>query len=80
MNLDALDAAQRLGALVLATEIERAFDAERAQHRRIFFGEVAEMVGTKDLTPAHDAAVLAGIAAKVAEIAGTGEIEMAGRG
>ena len=52
----------------------------RTQHGDIFFGEMAEMVGAEDLPPAHDAAVVGGIAAKVAEIAGAGEVEMAGRG
>ena len=79
MDRDLLDAAQRGGALLGAAEIECAFDAERAQHRDVGLGEMAEMVGAEDLPPADDAAVLAGIAAKVAEIAGAGEIEMTGR-
>jgi hypothetical protein len=36
------------------------------------------MVGTEDLPPADSAAIFAGIAAQIAEIAGTGEIEVAG--
>jgi len=39
---------------------------------------MAEMVGTEDLPPADSAAIFAGIAAQIAEIAGTGEIEVAG--
>ena len=34
------------------------------------------MVGPEDLPPAHDAAIPGMIAAKVAEIAGAGEIEV----
>ena len=80
MHLDLPDAAQGACALLHAAEVERAFDAERAQHSRIGLGEMAEMVGAKDLPPAHDAAVVARIAAEIAEIAGAGKIEMAGGG
>jgi hypothetical protein len=38
------------------------------------------MVGTEDLPPADNTAACCGIAAEIAEIAGAGEIEMAGRG
>ena len=65
-------------ALLGAAEIECAPDAEAAQHLDIGFGEMAEMVGAEDLPPAHDAAVPGRIAAEVAEIAGAGEIEVAG--
>ena len=75
-----VDAAQRLVALLGAAEIERAPDAEAAQHRDVVVGQMAEMVGAEDLPPAHDAAVAGGIAAEVAKIAGAGEVEMAGRG
>src|SRR4051794_31519617 len=37
------------------------------------------MVGTEDLPPANGAAISGGIAPEVAEIAGAGEIEVAGR-
>jgi len=80
MHLDLPDAAQGACALLHAAKVERASDAERAQHRCVGLSEMAEMVGAKDLPPAHDAATLAGIAAEIAEIAGAGKIEMAGRG
>jgi hypothetical protein len=38
------------------------------------------MVGTEDLPPSDDTAVRSGIAAEIAEVAGAGEVEMAGRG
>jgi hypothetical protein len=41
---------------------------------------MAEMVGAEDLSPADNAAVRGDIAAEVAEIAGAGEVEVAGRG
>src|ERR1700675_908549 len=72
--------ARRGHALLGAAKIERAFQAERPQHVDIGLGKVSEMVGTEDLPPADHTAVSAGIAAKIAEIAGAGEIEMAGRG
>src|SRR5882757_9657058 len=80
MYLDFPDAAQGACSLLRAAEVERAFDAERAQHSRIGLGEMAEMVGAKDLPPTHDAAILAGIATEITEIAGAGKIEMAGGG
>ncbi len=80
MNRDLREAADRRRALLGAAKIERALQAEAAQHLDIGFGEMAEMVGAEDLPPAHRAAILAGIAAEIAEIAGAGEIEMAGRG
>ena len=73
-------AAQRGGALLGAAKIERAADAELPQHGDIVVGEMAEMVGAEDLPPAHGAAVARRIAAEIAEIAGAGEVEMAGRG
>ena len=79
MHGDVGDAAQRLVALLDAAEIERALHTQAPHHGDVVFGEVAEMVGAEDLPPAHDAAVACGIAAEVAEIAGAGEIEMAGR-
>ena len=80
MSGDVGHAAQRLGALLGAAEIERAPDTEAAQHRDVVVGQMAEMVGAEDLPPAHDAAVAGGIAAEVAKIAGAGEVEMADRG
>ena len=80
MNRNFRESAQRLDPLFGATKIECAFQSERAQHLDIGRGEVAEMVGAEDLPPAHHAAIAAGIAAEIAEIAGAGEIEMTGRG
>jgi hypothetical protein len=37
------------------------------------------MVGAEDLPPADSAAIFGGIAAKVAKIAGAGEIEVTGK-
>ena len=73
------DAAQRRVALFRAAEIERAADAQAPHDGDVVIGEMAEMVGAEDLPPAHDAAVACGIAAEIAEIAGAGEVEMAGR-
>ena len=78
MNRDFLDGADGRSALVNATKIERALQAKAAQHVGIGLGEMAEMVGTEYLPPADRSAIPAGIAAQIAEIAGTGEIEMAG--
>ena len=73
-------AAQGGGALFGAAKVERAADAQFPQHGSIVIGEMAEMVGAKDLPPAHGPAVTGRIAAKIAEIAGAGEHEMAGGG
>ena len=75
-----LDAAKRFAAFVLAAKIEGAAHAELAQHRDVGCRKLAEMVGAENLPPAHKAAVLGGIAAEIAKIAGAGQIEMAGRG
>ena len=80
MDRDFRNTAQRGGALLGAAKVERAADAELPQHRDIIVGEMAEMVGAEDLPPAHGPAVTRGIAAEIAEIAGAGEIEMAGGG
>jgi len=80
MDRDLGNAAQRCCALLGAAKIERAFEAQPAQHLDIGVGEMAEMVGAEDLPPAHDATIAGGIAAKVAEIAGAGEVEVAGGG
>jgi hypothetical protein len=50
-----------------------------AQQGDVSCREVAEMIGAENLPPAYGATVPAGIAAKVAEIAGAGEIEVTGR-
>ncbi len=70
--------AQGGGALFVAAKVERAADAEFPQDGGIVVGEMAEMVGTEYLSPAHGPAVARGIAAEIAEIAGAGQIEMAG--
>src|SRR6202789_3378426 len=80
MHRDLLQRTDGRGALLGAAKIERALQAEAAQHIDIGLGEMAEMIGTEDLSPADSAAILAGIAAEIAEIAGAGEIEVAGRG
>ena len=80
MHGDVGHAAQRGVALLGAAKIERAADAEAAHHGDVVIGEMAEMIGAEDLPPAHDAAIAGGIAAEIAEIAGAGEVEMAGRG
>jgi len=41
---------------------------------------MAKMVGAENLPPADRAAVPGGVAAKVSEVAGAGEVEVAGRG
>ena len=68
------------GALLGAAKVECAADAELPQHGGVVLGEMAEMVGAEDLPPAHGPAVARGIATEIAEIAGAGEIEMAGGG
>ena len=80
MHRHIIHEAQRSLALLGAAKIECAFDAEPANQSDIVIGEMAEMVGAEDLPPAHDAAIARGIAAEIAEIAGAGKIEMAGRG
>jgi hypothetical protein len=80
MDRDVGHAAQGSGAFLGAAKIERAADAKAPHHRDVVIGEMTEMVGAENLPPAHGAAVLGGITAKIAEIAGAGEIEMAGRG
>ena len=80
MRFDFLHAAQRLAALMLSAEIEGAPDAEFAQNGTVGCRQVSEMIGAEQLAPTHRAAVAGGIAAEIAEIAGAGEIEMAGRG
>ena len=80
MNRDLRQPASGLGAFLGASKIERAFQPEGSQHPDIGRREVAEMVGAEDLPPAHPAAVPGRIAAEVAEIAGAGKIEVAGRG
>jgi len=80
MNRNFRKPARRGHALLGAPKIERAFQAERPQHFDIGLGKVSEMVGTEDLPPADKTAVSSGIAAKIAEITGAGEVEMAGAG
>src|ERR1700722_13453023 len=78
MNRDRIIGANGRCALLGAAKIERAFKAEAAQNVDIGHGQMAKMVGTEELPPADVAAILAGIAAEIAEIAGAGEIEMTG--
>ena len=66
----------RRAALFRSSKIECAFQTEAAQHRDIGFRQMAKMVGAEDAPPAYRAAVLAGIAAEIAKIAGAGEIEV----
>ena len=80
MNRNLRHAADGGDALLGAAKVERASDAEAAQHLDIGLGEVAEMVGAEDLPPADAAAAAGGVSAEVAEIAGAGEVEVAGRG
>ena len=75
---DALVPAQRRQPLLGAAQVERALQPELAQHDDVVVGQMAEMIGAEQLPPARVPAVLAGIAAEVAEIAGAGEIEVAG--
>src|SRR5438552_16215600 len=79
MNRDLGQAADGSIALFGAAKIERALQTQGTQNRDIRLGEVAKMVGTEDLPPADHPAILAGIAPEVAEIAGAGEVEVAGR-
>src|SRR5258705_5138288 len=79
MNRDLGKAADGGNALFRAAKIERALQAEGTQNLDIRLGEVAEMVGTEDLPPAHSPAIPGGIAPEIAEIVGAGEIEVAGR-
>jgi hypothetical protein len=76
MDCDLLKTAHRRHAFLGAAKIESAFQAEAAQHLDVGFSEMAEMVGAEDLSPTDAAAVLSGIAAEVAEIAGAGKIEV----
>src|SRR3981081_1093913 len=78
MNRDLLDPAHRRDALLGTAKIERALQADGPQHLDIGIGEVAKMIGAEDLSPAHGTAISGGISPEVAEIAGAGEIEVAG--
>ncbi len=80
MHGDFRHAALGGSALLGAAKVERAADAELAQHGGVVIGEVAEMVGAKNLPPAHRPAVGRRIAAEIAEIAGACEVEMAVEG
>src|SRR5260221_1915780 len=79
MNRDLGKAADGGNAMFRAAKIERAVQAQGTQNLDIRLGEVAEMVGTEDLPPAHSPAIPGGIAPEIAEIVGAGEIEVAGR-
>jgi hypothetical protein len=61
-----------------AAKIERALETQAAQNLDVGVGDVAKMVGAEDLPPANNAATSGRIAPEVAEIAGTGKIEVAG--
>ena len=78
MNRDLANAADGGNALFGAAKIKRALQTQGTQNLDIGLGEVAEMVGTKDLPPAHGAPTPCAIAPEVAEIAGAGEIEVSG--
>src|ERR1700686_2860668 len=80
MNGDLGKTADGGNALFGAAKIKRALQTQGTKDLDIRLGEVAKMVGTEDLPPADHPAIPGGIAPKVAEIAGAGEIEMAGRG
>ena len=60
MDRDLRHAADGGDALLGAAKVERASDAEAAQHLDIGFGEMAEMVGAEDLPPADARPPLAG--------------------
>ena len=61
-----------------AAKIECVADAEAVQHVGIGGREMAEVVRPEDFSPVNRSAVFSDIAAEVAEIAGAGEIEVAG--
>jgi len=69
----------RKNSPVGTAKIERTLQTQGAQQLDIDLGEVAEMVGTEDLPPADGAAISGAVASEVAEIAGAGKIEVAGR-
>jgi hypothetical protein len=73
-------AAQRRGTFLAPAKIECAPDPEAANHCDVVIGEMAEVVRAEDLAPADAAAVACRVAAEIAEIAGAGKTEMAGRG
>src|SRR6476646_9813317 len=79
MNRDPGKAADRGSALFGTPKIKRALQTQGTQNLDIGLGEVAEMVGAEDLAPAHRPAIPNRIAPEVAEIAGAGKIEVAGR-
>jgi hypothetical protein len=79
MNRDPGKTAEGGNALFGAAKIKRALQTQGTQNLDICLGEVAKMVGTKDLPPAHGPPIPCAIAPEVAEIAGAGEIEVAGR-
>src|ERR1700722_12243295 len=77
MHRDLLNGADRRAAFLRATKIERVLQAQATQRRNIGFGQMSQMVGAEDLPPAHRAAVMAGIAAEIAKIAGADEVVVA---
>ena len=79
MHGDLLDHAGGRPALLYTAKIEGALNAEPAHNPDIVFREMAEMVGAENPAPANAAAIDGQIAAKITEIAGACEIEVAGR-
>ena len=77
MHLDLLDDAGGGLALVSPAEVERGLHANAAHGLDVVLGQMAEMVGAKDLPPADRAAVAGRVAAEVAEVAGALKIEVA---
>ena len=68
-----------LGALALAAEIHRARDAQGGQACPVVRREPGQVVGAEDAPPRHFAPAVAGVAAQVAEIAGTRQRHGAGQ-
>ena len=77
MHRDLLDRAGCSRAFIGAAKIESVLDAELAHDADIGLAQMAQMIGAEDMPPADGVAVCGRIAAKVAEIARTLEVEVA---
>jgi hypothetical protein len=78
MYREIYDSTQRLFTLLKSAEIEGASEPEVADDGDILLGKAAEMAGAEYPPPPYAAAVVCRVAAEVAEVAGAGEIQMAG--
>src|SRR5262249_28332224 len=75
-----LDRTRTCRAFIGAAKIESVLHAELSYNADVALGQKAQMIGAEDMPPADAAAVGGRVAAKVAEIARTLQIEVANGG